>query len=263
MSKRLRTDSYAVVTQEQGYSAGSSLGGSGGYPRTFRKNTGGKPYRKGRRMPMGSVYAAIRSYDYRTRETKMRSVYEAEQSLLTVAPAVYIDAPVPFLGNAANQRIGNKIQAVGFKTNILFHNNGALPVIVRMLLLQIPQGDRFTNTNLADNLFDVSTPGSNVQVDSGLLGSNTDIVRVVNRNDVVVLRDKVIPLNGSTVDTGYAQYSCYCKLGYDQMFPDSDVTQPLNKRIVMVLIARQSNSDESLGTTIEYSHSTSLYFKDK
>jgi hypothetical protein len=215
-------------------------------------------------MSYRSVYNTIKRYNWKNRETKMISVYAAEQNISTVsgAGAYVYSFPSPAIGSAANQRQGNKIDGVGIKVDIIFHSNVGITAVCRMLILRVPQGYRLSDADIISNLYDLSTPATSPETSAGPTGQLSDINRQINRNELQVVRDEVIPLYGTTVDTGFAQRIKYCRIPGRITYDDSDLVQPMSARHVLVLIPRQGNADESTGSTIEISYALSTYFKD-
>jgi hypothetical protein len=214
-------------------------------------------------MSYSSIYNTVKRINWKNRETKMISNYVAEQTIntLTTTAAVYA-FPAPGIGTAANQRLGNKMDGVGIKANILFNSNASLPILVRMLILGIPQGVQFTDADVVANLFDLSVPASSPETSAAPTGSITDINRVINRNELKVIRDQVVPLNSNTVDYSFAQRELYVRTPGRIVFDDSDQSQPTTMRYVMVFIPRQANADESTGSNVEISYVLTNYFKD-
>jgi len=215
-------------------------------------------------MSYGGVMASIKRYNWKNRETKMISNYISEQQISTVSgQGVYIiPFPAPAIGTGANQRVGNKIDMVGIKVNILFNSNASLPLVCRMLILGVPQGSNFFDSDVAANIFDVSIPATSAEVSGGCTGFLSDINRQINRNELKTIRDQVIPLNSNTVDFSFAQRIIYVRTPGRATFHDSDLSQPQTMRYVMALMPRQANADESTGSTIECSYSLTTYFKD-
>lgn len=264
MSKRARSGSYSVVTQTQSADLGGSTSSSGGYSRVRPSSKPSRKY-KGKRAGMSSsaVYGAIKSFNWRQRETKMIANYAEEQTLNTLGTTVeIINFPAPAYGSANNQRIGNKVQGVGIKINMLFNNNAAGPIFVRMILLKVPQGDSYTDSSIRSNIFENSFPGNVPDTSTPVNGRLTDITKVINKGEMIVIRDKVIVLNGNSVDTGVSIQQFYVRTPHMYEFADSDQTLPLNARYVIAMIPRQCNADESTGSTVEYTYTLSTYFKD-
>jgi len=260
--QRSRTGSFSFATQSAESNIGVGSSQSGGYSQS-RSRPSRKYKGKSRGMSSSAVYGAIKRYNWRLRETKMISSYLEEQTLNTLSTTVdIINFPAPSYGPAANQRIGNKVQGVGIKVNMLFHNNAALPIFVRMLLLKVPQGDGYSDSSIRSNIFDQSAPGNVPDTSAPTNGRLTDITRQINRGEMAVIRDKVIVLNGTTVDTGVSMQQFYVRTPHMYEFADSDTTLPMNTRYVIALILRQANADESTGNTVEYTYTLSTYFKD-
>jgi len=259
--KRSRTGSFALVTQDAGFSANVPTYG-GGYARPRTKG-GSKTYRKSSRMYRPNVTSAIRSFNWKQRETKMISAYFTEVSMNTLTTlGEVIEFPYPALGTGANQRVGNKLDGVGLKVKLLFHNNNSIPIHVRFLILQIPQGERFTNTAILNELFDVSTPGNVPETATAPAGNTSDLIRSINRGEIKVIRDKVVPLLSSSVDTGIAMEDVYIKTPGRVTFADSAQTTPINNRYIVVLIPRRSDNDEGMGSTVELTGVVTKYWKD-
>lgn len=234
---------------------------SGGYAKSGSRR---KSYRKGSGMSYRNVYNTIKRYNWKTRETKMLSTYVAEGLINTVsASGAYVyPFPAPVIGTAANQRIGNKVDGVGIKANIIFHSNVGITTVCRMLIIGVPQGANFFDSDIIANLFDLSQPSTLAEVSAAPTGLLSDINRQINRNDLKVIRDEVVPLYGTSIDTGFAQRIKYVKTPGRIVYQDSDPAQPMTMRYVMVLIPRQGNADESTGSNIEISYALTMYFKD-
>lgn len=215
-------------------------------------------------MSYGAVYNTVKRINWKNRETKMISNYVAESVINTVsASGAYVyNFPAPALGTSANQRIGNKIDGVGIKCNLLFNSNASLPILVRMLILAIPQGTNYTDGEVIANLYDLSIPATSVETSGAPTGRVTDINRQINRGELKVIRDQVVPLNSNTVDYSFAQRELYVRTPGRITYPDSDITNPMSTRYVLVLVPRQANDDESTGNTVEVSYVLTTYFKD-
>lgn len=262
-NKRAR---LATVTQDESmssYTSGNQVYG-GGYARKYSRKYYGKKYNgKGYRVPYAAIYRAIRSSHWKNRETKMISAFASEVTINTVTTiARIIDFPVPNIGTAANQRTGNKIDMVGIKVNILMHNNNTLPVGVRFLILKVPQGNKYTNTDIEQNLFEASSGGL-PEVSAVPNGTTSDLVRQVNRGELTVLRDKTNMLMSTNVDTGMSRDVVYIKTPGVMIFDDSDFQQQLTPRFVMAFCPRQLNADEGLGANVELSYTVTMYFKER
>lgn len=260
--KRSRTGSFALVTQDAGFSANSSSYSSGGYARPRSKGYN-KLGRKGSRMYRPNVNAAIRAFNWRQRETKMISTFSSENVMNTLLPLSYvIPFPVPQLGTGANNRTGNKIEGVGLKMKLLLNNNASLPILVRVMIIRIPQGDKFTDAQVSSALFETSST-SVPEVSAAPTGLTADLIRQVNRGELQVIRDKVVPLLGTSVDTGVAMEEVYVRIPGIITLPDSNALTQMSARYVVVMLPRRSDSDESVGSVVEYSITLTKYFKDK
>jgi hypothetical protein len=64
------------------------------------------------------------------------------------------------------------------------------------------------------------------------------------------------------VDYSFAQRQMYIRTPGRMVFPDSDATNPMTMRYVLVLIPRQANADECTGSGVEVSFALTTYFKD-
>jgi len=181
-------------------------------------------------------------------------------TLTTIAEVV--NFPVPGLGTAANQRVGNRIEGVGIKIKLLLHNNTSVPIHVRFLILKIPQGQRMDNARIQSELFETSGSTAVGETSASPVGPTADLIRQVNRGEIQVIRDKVVPLNASTVDTGMAMEEIYVRTPGMFVFPDSDTTEPIDNRFVFVLIPRRSDNDEATGSNVEFTFCVTKYFKD-
>lgn len=223
--------------------------------RSTRKKTYSKP-----QMSAGVLAKAIKKELYKQAETKHVSLAGIElsmSSLSTGSGLPFISQPYPQVGAESTQRIGNKIQPVGFSFKAVYWNAHSYPVVVRRLIMSIQDGER-TNSDILLNMFE----GNGTNVDTYDLGNMDSLIRKVNREGYKVLKDDLIHMGinngGKSIETS----NCYVKLGGVQLYRDKDVTHALNDRIVVVHIVREGDGDESTGSTVELSYACDFYYKD-
>lgn len=193
------------------------------------------------------------------RETKMVTVNVSEQAISSLTPSFTMYRyPVPNAGSSVHERVGNKISPVGLKLTFLLHNNnGSYEQYVRLLLIAIPDG-QIADTNVTGAPFESN---GNDATPSGYLH---DLIRKTNREEFKVLKDWVVPLGTTTGGQRIFHDKHYIKLGHtpDMVFMDSQPREPQNTRYALLVLNRESDADESVGSSIELSFAMDFYYKD-
>lgn len=245
---------YASVTQESYYPASKKARKA---PKTVKR-----VYKK--RSP--AFDAKVRAAMLRQIETKHRARIETEQTTTTIAPSPIIDDFPENIGIGTNSynRIGNKVTGTGIKMSMILHNNATgigKTMLVRVAILKVLRGNSYTNTDIETDLFDPLSSGGDVTYSGGL----PSLIRRFNSEELKVLYDKVHSLaannDENTNNTQIVKF--YKRLNEEWVYTDGDQTHPSNCRYVMILWPLLSNSDESLGETLEYSFVLDCYYKEK
>lgn len=147
---------------------------------------------------------------------------------------------------------------------MLFHNNATAigkSMLVRVAVLKVLHGDSYTNTDLETDLFDPLSSGGDVTYTGGM----TSLIRRFNSEAVKVMSDQVVKLAANNAENAdnTQLVSYYRKLNEVWTYSDGDQAHPINCRYVVILWPLLSNSDESLGETLEYSYILDSYYKEK
>lgn len=193
----------------------------------------------------------------------MVSTYFSELNVDSVFDDIYsVPFPHPAQGPGSNERIGNKIKPTGLSANVLFNNNTSENLWVRYMILKINQATE-TDAVILDNLLE----GFNGQDTAGD-GSLKDLIRKINRETVVVMKDEIFELGGTgsganTQTTSVATRKNYFKLKTpDMTFQDNVSNNPQNFRYITAYMVRRADGDEVLGEVIEVSYNLDFYYKE-
>ena len=211
-------------------------------------------------MSAGSIAKVVRRELYKNSETKHCNLAGNEVAISTINTGtglVFISQPYPTVGAEPTQRVGNKIQPVGYSFKAVYNNNNDIPIVIRRIILQVEDGEN-TNNDILNNLFE----GNSNNVDTYDTGTMDSLIRKVNREGFKVLKDDIIKLGTNNGGQRYEVDKLFVKLGGSQTYRESASTHAVNDRIVCIHIARQSDADESLGSTVEMSYLVDFYFKD-
>lgn len=223
--------------------------------RTIRKKTKAKPT-----VPASMLAKAVRRELYKQSETKHVNIIGDEVSLSTIASGTglpLISQPYPAVGPEPNERIGNKIQPVGFSFKAVYWNQYSYPVMVRRMIIKVQDGT-LSNTEILSNLFE----GVTANVDAADGGSMQFLLRKINREGFTCLKDDLITLGINNGGSSLISDKCYVKLTGSQSYRENAATHAMNDRIVVVHLAREGDGDESTGSTIEFSYACDFYYKD-
>lgn len=215
--------------------------------RTMRKKADSKP-----KMSSSMLARAVRREIYKQSETKHVNIIGDEVSLSTIASGTglpLISQPYPAVGPEPNERIGNKIQPVGFSFKAVYWNQYSYPVMVRRMIIKVQDGT-LTNTEILSNLFE----GVTANVDASDNGAMQFLLRKVNREGFVCLKDDLITLGINNGGSSLVSDKTYVKLAGSQSYRENAATHAMNDRIVVIHLAREGDGDESTGSTIEFSY---------
>lgn len=221
----------------------------------LRKKSFSKP-----KMQAGTITKLIRKELYKQAETKHVTQFGSEVTINTLSTGSGIhllSQPYPGVGSSIHQRIGNKIQPVGFSWKAVYHNNNTSEYqYVRRLIIQIQDGEK-DNADVTGELFEGTANNDSYDV-----GNVDSLIRKVNREGFKVLKDDVFDFSPSDGGRRVVIDKCYVKLRGSQMYRDAGVTHAMNDRIVVVHIGRESDADEGIGSVVELSYAMDFYFKD-
>jgi len=227
----------------------------GGYSKRQKKNP--KVYRKDTGKMSYGLQRAVNEAILKRSETKMITRNFEEYPSNTLAGNAHVlSYPTPVQGAASFNRIGNKISKVGLVTRLLLNNNSTVHMYVRMLVLEVHEGQK-SNQEIEADLYE----GTN---DQDVAGSGTlvDQVRPINREEFRVIKDELIHLSPREQDMGVASRVFKTKLSGQMVFHDSGAALPVAKRYVCVLIIREAPNDVNMGNFVEYSMGQDFIFKE-
>lgn len=205
-----------------------------------------------------AVRAMVRREVSRARETKIVARHQAEVAMNTIYPSPYLfNYPVPAVGAKEHERVGNKITPTGIACKWLLHNNATSEAIfVRVLMIAIPDGQA-ANSDIQ------GAPFEGGSTDAPPVGTLVDIIRKTNREEMKVLKEWIVTLGASQTVTGTQTGHHYVKLGKEDMiFKDQAYQEPVTTRYSLMVMPRESDSDESLGSNVELSYNLDMYYKD-
>lgn len=208
-----------------------------------------------------SVRKAVKAAVNRSRETKMVTNYANEKLINSINASPYLYAfPTPDQGPGSHQRIGNRITPVSLKASVLLHNNssgGSADHYVRLMLVKITPG--LTEDGEVFTDFFEGTNG----LDTTLNGGVTDMIRPPNKEYLKVISDEVIHLTSYDGGSKVAIRHFDVKIGGEMVFRDNTGgLQPLEARYAFILINREADADEGIGSNVELSHSQVMFYKD-
>lgn len=219
-----------------------------------KKRTYNKPT-----LPPGMLAKAIKKELYKQAETKCVNAYGSEVGISSIATGTGLtlnSQPYPAVGADNHQRVGNKIQPVGFSFNSVYWNSYAYPVFVRRLIIQVYDGEK-SNSEILNELFEGTSNNDSYDV-----GAIDALIRKTNREGFKCLKDDIIEMGINNGGKSIAVRKCYVKLSGSQTYRDAGVTHATNDRIVVIHLAREGDGDESTGSTIEMSYAMQFYYKD-
>lgn len=210
---------------------------------------------------MSAIGAMVKKEIAKSRETKFIFSQMNEISLTTGAPSPpVLSFPNVPQGTASNQRIGNKITPTGAGFRFVYWNQSSQVLAVRRLFIQVYNDA--TNSEIQANLFE----GSTAQ-DTGMPTGISRLIRKPNREDFRVLKDDVFTIGYEAA--GYASATPrfqidkgFVKLHGDFTYADTDLQDPRNGRLAVILILQAGNGDPSGMESIEYSYELDMYYKD-
>jgi len=198
----------------------------------------------------------------RRSETKMITTQGTEVAISTLTPTAVHSVTYPSQSDGAAGRDGNRIRPTGLKVSSVFHKTGGETLWVRQLVLCLKEGASMTDANLASALFESTAGGTTGDIPAS--GTIQDVIRKVNRERVVCLKDDVYKLSsedsGKTAEwsKNYFKFPSYKMLE----FTNDASTQPSRDRIAIVILPMQADGDEGVGQTLEYTYRYDFYYKD-
>lgn len=196
---------------------------------------------------------------YNASETKLTSAHWEEASMSSVSPSGYVyPFPIPAQGVTSIQRIANKCYGVGLASRILLHNNSSNDMWVRLLLLEVYDGQQ-TDAEIISDLFEGETDSM-----VGENGDLSDTIKKTDRESFKCLKDSVVHLTPQSGDHRVEIIKHYHALrGQLMNFNDKFAARPIGtSRFVWVIINREADSNEGIGSTIEAHVQLEYYFKD-
>lgn len=203
------------------------------------------------------VKQAIKATISRKAETKKYGTQAMEQSIATSsAGVVYSDLSQMAQGTTAATRIGAKISPTYCKIRYLLHNNGLVPVYVRVVLLEADAGSFTANTE--EFLMD-ATAGGQALVAERL----SDIVFPLNVMEYKVHYDKVHRIAGLGDGTGIEciRGEISKKLAGTMVYEDTSASDAKSKNLRLLVFSRCADNDTT-AQTVEFTYFTQLYYKD-
>jgi len=186
-----------------------------------------------------------------------RDQVELQLSTLSGSGAYVYRWPIPPVGASSNERIGNKIKTTGLSMKYLLYNPSGVACWVRVLVLKVKEGRQLSDTEIVQELFD----GGSAQ-DVGPAGTLPDLIKRINRERFTVMADKIELVDVSNGGQKVATGTFWRKLNTDMIFADEIQDEAVNQRHVVVFVPLEADGDESLGSTIELTHTMSMYYKD-
>lgn len=198
-------------------------------------------------------------------ETKSARVQGTEVSGSSgIANPVFVHFPGIGDGVGSNKRVANRVTAKQLSGTVLFRNNGVGYVStlwVREMVVAIPGGKNVTDAEIMTHFFD--TVGTSADDPAGF-NDLRDIIRLPNRDGMMVLRDTTFPLYATGDNhTGYVHqtkfnYRVNQRLTYD----DGDISEEANNmRYAYIVVARNADADTT-STVYEYTYNFEMKYKD-
>lgn len=190
-------------------------------------------------------------------ETKAFGVEVTEVSLSSAVTCIVDEVSQLEQGDASHQKIGNKINPIGFHWNYQLNNNAAVPVYVRMIAY-LADEDQFTATTdafilAADALQPAALAAENLR----------DISRSLNKLQFRVVYDKTHRLAGLGDGTGieFLNRKVFKKLKGHRQFNSNTTEDSKNNNLRVIMLVRSSDNDAT-ASVVEVSYNTTYYFKD-
>jgi len=218
--------------------------------RTYRKKRG---YKKTSKNLVRTIAKVLKG----KAETKFIGTQALEESVSSAVQAVIHTDISQIAGGSGNtERVGDKISPYGVWLSYILHNNSAIPIYVRVIMVEANDG-AFT------------TIGSNWLMDQAgdpqaLTAERlSDINFTLNKHEFKVLYDKVHRIAGLGDGTGIETImrKRLVKLRGNRTFQDASSADSKNRNVRLLTIARGADNDTT-ANVVEMTFSTKYYYKD-
>lgn len=229
-----------------------------------RKSRAVPAYLMGRRKkkprPRTTVRKIVNRVLDRRLEMKQKPIHVDELGIVSSGAAITIqELSKVSQGDDADERIGTKISPKGLYLNYTLHNNAAVPMYVRIVIVEARGGE---GVNIASDWVLNPSTLAPTTLTAELL---QDITRRWNKNDFKVIYDKVHRLAGLGDGTGIETImrKKFFKLkGKREFLSTHDATtDSSNRNIRMIMLSRAADSDTT-AATVEMTYSSVYYFQD-
>jgi len=199
----------------------------------------------------------IKNVMRRQAETKFIGTNALEESVSSAVKAVIHNDISQIAGGSANtERVGDKISPFGVWLSYILHNNSAVPVYVRVILVEVNDG-AFTSID-SSWLMDANGDPQGLTADR-----LSDINFTLNKHEFKVLYDKKHRVAGLGDGTGIetVMKSHLCKLRGSRVFQDATAADSKSRNVRLLTICRGADNDTT-PNVVEMTYSTKYYYKD-
>lgn len=230
-------------------------------PYARRRNTKRKTYKRKRPSRRTNVRTIVKRELARNVERKSLFTTMDEISINTLAPTSYYDTIAAIAqGTAYNQRIGNEIIVTGIHLKGIFHNNSATDTVwVRVALFWYKGTD--VALGAGSTIFETTTGG---QTDLASLAGTRSMTWPLNKSAVTPLWDTTFKLaaleDGAQHTTARNKFiRLHKKVKYEAGSASGLLNQP---RLCLGMWSSQSDADDAIGSVVEFSGFTRIYYTD-
>lgn len=217
-----------------------------------------KSSRRFKRPSRPNLKALVSRAIENSKETKYSQNTTLEIAAAKGNPPIFFDFSTLIPGTGSNSRVGNTVLCKQLGVRSIYNNNSATaPTIIREVVLEVNGGYYQSNTDIATALFE---GGTDVTYSLFL----DDCLRKIQKDGIRVLSDRLVTISAQTVassDSGIETRKWSKKMNQRLIFRDNAIAQSINKRYVVMVLARDPANDVGAGTT-ECTICTEMYYKD-
>lgn len=209
-----------------------------------------------------ALSAAVRKAVYGLAEKKRTAYHIDEEPLGSIAQGSNSwNLCVPANGNNVITRVGQEISLTGMSFKGILHNNGNVNNVVRVLIGYWKDTVAFSS---ASQIFD-SLTGFGPATTFGTINNLNSLYWATNKTKFQTLLDRTYVLGTtSSVDASNVKLLDYkLKLGQKIKFEGSDSgTDGQDKNLIMIAWTGEAGDDATLGTNVEISGLSYVYYTD-
>jgi len=160
-------------------------------------------------------------------------------------------------GDTYSTFTGHNVNGVGFKSRFLLHNNAAIPMFVRYLVLVNKSGSSNVGYRTGASLFE----GQNGDLSLGAFTDSSYLYRRLNTDQYTVLVDRVIRMGSVNDKDKIFMWKRYIPLKLRKFRYNGTNTLPTLGNIVELWLTGEANLDDT-AQVVECSGESTFYYKD-